>query len=78
MRWRNATRRSPPFRSQSASRPTRRKTLIEDAVVGRLKVLAVTPADYRTVLGEVAALGLRSGAVYDALHAQSARNAGVD
>ena len=58
--------------------PDEARTLIEDAVVGRLKVLAVTPADYRAVLREVAALGLRSGGVYNALHAQCARKAGVD
>ena len=58
--------------------PDEARTLIEHAVVGRLKVLPITPADYRTVLREVAALGIRSGAVYDALHAHCARKAGVD
>ena len=58
--------------------PEEARILIEDAVLARLAVLAVTADDYRDVLREVARLGLRSGAVYDALHARCARKDRVD
>lgn len=77
-RSRSATQRLP--RSPVAKRisPDEARTLIEHAVVGRLKILSITPADCRAALRQVAARGFRSGAVYDALHAQCARKAGVD
>ena len=43
-----------------------------------MAVLAIAPDDCRAVLREVAGLGLRSGAVYDALHASCARKDRVD
>ena len=58
--------------------PEEARTLIEEAVLARLAVVTISPDDYRDVLGEVAGLGLRSGAVYDALHASCARKEQVD
>ena len=58
--------------------PDEARLLIEDSVFGRLTVVPLDPADYHGVLRQVAALGLASGAVYDALHAQCARKEGVD
>lgn len=52
--------------------------LIEDAMLSRLAAIPITADDYREVLRDVAALGLPSGAVYDALHARCARKEGVD
>lgn len=58
--------------------PDEARILIEEAVLARLATLAIMPDDYRDVLREVAAAGLRSGAIYDALHAHCARTDGVD
>ena len=58
--------------------PDEARMLIEDAIVGRLAVIPLALDDYRAVLRQVSALGLRSGAVYDALHARCARKEGVD
>ncbi|MCY4013740.1 MAG: PIN domain-containing protein [Gammaproteobacteria bacterium] len=58
--------------------PDEARTLVEETVVARLDVLAISPNDYRDVLREVAGLGLRSGAIYDALHAGCARKDRVD
>ena len=58
--------------------PDEARLLIEDAILGRLAVVPLAPDDYRTVLRHIAALGLGSGAVYDALHAQCARKECVD
>ena len=57
--------------------PGEARLLIEDSVLGRLAVVPLDEADYRTVLREVATLGLASGAIYDALHAHCARKEGV-
>ena len=58
--------------------PESARTLIQETVCGRLTVVALTPSDYTSVIAEVAALGLSSGAVYDALHARCATNEGVE
>ena len=58
--------------------PEEARALIEDAVLGRLAVVSLTPNDYRSVLRDVASLGLASGAIYDALHARCARKGRVD
>lgn len=58
--------------------PEEGRALIEDAVLGRLALVPLAPDDYRSVLRDVAALGLASGAVYDALHAHCARAERVD
>ncbi len=52
--------------------------MIEDTVVDRLAVVALDENDYRAVIGHVAAIGLSSGAIYDALHAHCARRERVD
>ena len=52
--------------------------MIEDTVVERIAVVSLGKNDYRAVLGDVAALGLSSGAIYDALHAHCARKERVD
>ena len=58
--------------------PEQAHRLVEETVAGRLAVSALAADDYRIVLREVAAFGLGSGAVYDALHARCARNERVD
>lgn len=58
--------------------PDEARILIEETVLARLTALAIAPDDYRDVLREVAGAGLRSGAIYDALHARCARKDGVD
>ena len=52
--------------------------LIEDTIVERIAIVSLGEKDYRAVLGDVAALGLSSGAIYDALHAHCARKEHVD
>ena len=58
--------------------PDEARILIEKTVLALLTALAMAPDDYRDVLREVAGAGLRSGAIYDALHARCARKDGVD
>ena len=58
--------------------PEEARLLIEDTVVERIAVVSLGKNDYRAVLGDVAALGLSSGAIYDALHAHCARKERVD
>lgn len=52
--------------------PEHARLLIEETVCGRLTVVALAPDDYTAVLAQAAALGLASGAVYDALQARCA------
>ena len=58
--------------------PEQARRLIEESVLRRLAVSPLAADDYRTVLREVAALGLGSGAVYDALHARCAQKERAD
>ena len=58
--------------------PDEARLLIEETVMGRLMIVPLTSDDYRNVLRQVSALGLSSGAVYDAVHAHCARKEGVD
>ena len=58
--------------------PQETRRIIEEALLPRVTVVPLTPEDYRTVIGSAAALGLRSGAVYDGLHVQCARRQNVD
>lgn len=58
--------------------PEEARLVIEDTIVERIGVVSLGEKDYRAVLGDVAALGLSSGAIYDALHAQCARKERVD
>jgi predicted nucleic acid-binding protein len=48
--------------------PLEAQRIIEENFFGKLNVLEVKVANYQSVLGRVAKLGLRSGVVYDALH----------
>ena len=58
--------------------PEEARVLIEDTILGRLAVVPLALDDYRSVLQQISVLGLGSGAVYDALHAQCARKERVD
>lgn len=58
--------------------PEEARLLIEDTIVERIAIVSIGEKDYRAVLGDVAALGLSSGAIYDALHAHCARKEHVD
>ena len=58
--------------------PEEARELIEDTILGRLAVVPLALDDYRSVLQQISVLGLGSGAVYDALHAQCARKERVD
>lgn len=58
--------------------PDQARRLIEESVLRRLTVSPLAADDYRTVLHDVSALGLGSGAVYDALHARCAQKERVD
>ena len=52
--------------------------IIEEALLPRITVVPLTLDDYHAVIGAAAALGLRSGAVYDGLHVQCAKRQQVD
>lgn len=58
--------------------PDEAHALIEETLIGRLTVVPLAVNDYQSVLHQVAALGLSSGAIYDALHAHCALKEGVD
>ena len=58
--------------------PEEARTLIETNFVERLTVLPLGVDDYRDAVRRVAALGPRSGVVYDALHLACAEQAGCD
>ena len=58
--------------------PDQARTLVDESIARQLAVVELTANDYRSVLLEVARLGLASGAVYDALHARCAGKMGVD
>jgi predicted nucleic acid-binding protein len=56
--------------------PEEARLLIEKNILEKLIVIELRMEDYREALGRVAALGLRSGVVYDALHLACAEKAG--
>lgn len=58
--------------------PEEARILIETNFVERLTVLELGVDDYRGAVRRVAALGLRSGVVYDALHLVCAEQAGCE
>ena len=58
--------------------PEQARLLVEESVAGSLEVVPLTAEDYLQVLGDVARLGLASGAIYDALHARCAQKMMVD
>lgn len=53
--------------------PGEASRLIEDNFLRHLEVMPLSTADYKAALAHVAGLGLRSGMIYDALHAQCAK-----
>ncbi|MFM8636025.1 MAG: type II toxin-antitoxin system VapC family toxin [Planctomycetia bacterium] len=50
--------------------------LIDENFLRYLEVVPLSVADYKAALARVAGLGLRSGTIYDALHAQCAERQG--
>jgi len=52
--------------------------LIEENFLVHLAVVSLSAADYKAVLSRVTTLGIRSGAIYDALHVRCAERAGCD
>lgn len=58
--------------------PAEAQRLIEENFVRHLDVVSLSVADYKAALARVATLGLRSGAVYDALHARCAEQRRCD
>jgi len=52
--------------------------LIEENFLVHLAVVPLSAADYKAVLSRVTTLGIRSGAIYDALHVRCAERAGCD
>jgi len=58
--------------------PGEASRLIEENFLRNIDVVPLSTADYRAALARVAGLGLRSGAIYDALHAQCAERHGCD
>lgn len=52
--------------------------LIEENFLVHLAVVPLSAADYKAVLSRVTTLGVRSGAIYDALHVRCAERAGCD
>jgi predicted nucleic acid-binding protein len=52
--------------------------LIEENFLVHLDVVPLSAADYKVVLTRVTTLGMRSGAIYDALHVRCAERAGCD
>jgi predicted nucleic acid-binding protein len=58
--------------------PAEAARLIEANFLEHLEAIPLSAADYKAVLVRVASLGLRSGAIYDALHVRCAERAGCD
>jgi predicted nucleic acid-binding protein len=52
--------------------------LIEANFLAHLDVVALSAADYKSAVARVAALGLHSGVIYDALHVRCAERSGCD
>lgn len=52
--------------------------LIDENFLRHLEVVPLSMADYKAALARVTTLHLRSGAVYDALHARCAERCGCD
>jgi predicted nucleic acid-binding protein len=57
-------------------RPLEARRLVEEGLVSRLDVLALTAADYSQALARVSDEGLFSGIIYDALHLIAAERHG--
>ena len=58
--------------------PAEAARLIEENFLEHLEVIPLSTADYKAAIARVATLGLRSGAIYDALHVRCAERAGCD
>lgn len=58
--------------------PTEAMRLIEENFLRHIEVVPLSVSDYRAALARVTALDLRSGAIYDALHARCAEQRGCD
>ena len=58
--------------------PAEATRLIEENFLVHLEAIPLSAADYKTTLARVTTLGLRSGAIYDALHVRCAERAGCD
>jgi predicted nucleic acid-binding protein len=58
--------------------PAEAARLIEENFLEHLEAIPLSTADYKAAIARVAALGLRSGAIYDALHVRCAERAGCD
>ncbi|HLA64140.1 MAG TPA: PIN domain-containing protein [Rhodothermales bacterium] len=58
--------------------PTVAARLLRADMLAEAEVVALDGADYADTLARVAALGLTSGAIYDALHVRAAEKAGAD
>jgi predicted nucleic acid-binding protein len=58
--------------------PAEATRLIEDNFLNDLEVVPLSAADYKSALARVAATGLRSGVVYDALHVRCAERSGCE
>ena len=57
--------------------PDEAHRLIVENVLGHAEVVPLDASDYEAVMNQVAEMGLSSGIIYDALHAQAARKTGV-
>jgi predicted nucleic acid-binding protein len=58
--------------------PAEAVRLITENFLEHLDVVPLPVADYKSALARVAALGLQSGAIYDALHVRAAERSGCD
>jgi predicted nucleic acid-binding protein len=58
--------------------PAEATRLIEENFLVHLEVIPWSVADYKAALTRVTTLGMRSGAIYDALHVRCAERAGCD
>ena len=52
--------------------------LLHENIMGKAHIVALSSADYRTVIRAASELGISGGAIYDALIARAARKAGAD
>ena len=53
--------------------PSEAGQLIDVNIIGRLSILELSTADYRTAVSDSERIGARGGAIYDMLHLQAAR-----
>ena len=58
--------------------PDEARRLIVENVLAHAEVVPLDASDYEAVLNQMADMGLSSGVIYDALHAQAARKTGVN